>query len=129
MQEILLGTIGSGVIVRSILDCVMKTPGIRPVAVYSRTRQRGEALASDYGIGKVYTDPDAFLAGQFSSRMEAMLSALSASDTGSTSEASGPATSTVSTGTALPEDTTLARPMSFIELSFAVERQLATMNG
>lgn len=62
MQEILLGTIGSGFIVRSILDCVMKTPGIRPVAVYSRTQQRGEGLAAEYSIGKVYTDMDAFLA-------------------------------------------------------------------
>ena len=62
MQEMLLGTIGSGFIVRSILDCVKATPGIRPVAVYSRTRERGEGLAAEYGIGKVYTDMDAFLA-------------------------------------------------------------------
>ncbi|MDY5016868.1 MAG: stalk domain-containing protein [Eubacteriales bacterium] len=81
-------------------------------------------LLSDASIVRISdsraTYPDAFLAGQFSSRMESMLAALAASDTASTTEDSGPATSTVSTGTALPEDTTLSRPMSFIELSFAV---------
>ena len=40
MQEILLGTIGSGFIVRSVLDCVMKTPGVRPVAVAARALPR-----------------------------------------------------------------------------------------
>lgn len=62
MEEIRLGTIGSGVIVHSILDNVMRTPGIRLEAVYSRTAERGNALAAQYGGKKVYTDMDAFLA-------------------------------------------------------------------
>lgn len=62
MKEIRLGTIGSGVIVLSILDNVMVTDGIRLVAVYSRSQEKGEKLAGEYGGGKVYTDMDAFLA-------------------------------------------------------------------
>lgn len=62
MQEIRLGTIGSGVIVHSILDNVKVTDGIRCIAIYSRTKERGEKLAEEYGVAKVYTDMDAFLA-------------------------------------------------------------------
>ena len=62
MKEIRLGTIGSGVIVHSILDNVRITPGIRLEAVYSRSREKGDALAKKYGAPKVYTDMDAFLA-------------------------------------------------------------------
>lgn len=62
MEEIRLGTIGSGVIVHSILDNVKLTDGIRLAAVYSRTREKGEALAAEYGASKVYTDMDEFLA-------------------------------------------------------------------
>lgn len=62
MKEIKVGTIGSGVIVRSILDNVICTEGIALEAVYSRSREKGEKLAGEYGCGKVYTDMDAFLA-------------------------------------------------------------------
>jgi predicted dehydrogenase len=62
MKEIRLGTIGSGVIVHSILDNVRVTPGIRLEAVYSRSQEKGDALAKKYGAAKVYTDMDAFLA-------------------------------------------------------------------
>lgn len=62
MEEIRLGTIGSGVIVHSILDNVTVTDGIRLEAVYSRSREKGEALAAQYGAASVYTDMDAFLA-------------------------------------------------------------------
>ena len=62
MKEIRLGTIGSGVIVHSILDNVKVTDGIRLVAVYSRSQEKGEKLAAEYGADKVYTDMDAFLA-------------------------------------------------------------------
>ena len=55
MKEIRLGTIGSGAIVRSILDNVKLTEGIRLEAVYSRTEEKGLNLASDYGVDKVYT--------------------------------------------------------------------------
>lgn len=61
MDQIRLGTIGSGVIVRSILDNAVKMPAVRLEAVYSRTDAAGEKLASEYGIQKVYTDMDAFL--------------------------------------------------------------------
>lgn len=61
MKEIRLGTIGSGVIVHSVLDGVKVTEGIRLAAVYSRSREKGEALAEEYGASKVYTDMDAFL--------------------------------------------------------------------
>lgn len=61
MKEIRLGTIGSGVIVHSILDGVRATDGIRLEAVYSRSEERGKALADQYGASKVYTDMEAFL--------------------------------------------------------------------
>ena len=61
MEEIRLGTIGSGVIVHSILSNVQRTEGIRLVAVYSRSQEKGDALASKFGAQKVYTDMDAFL--------------------------------------------------------------------
>ena len=61
MKEIHLGTIGSGVIVRSILDCVQQTEGVHLEAVYSRTEEKGRALARDYGAEKVYTDMGTFL--------------------------------------------------------------------
>lgn len=61
MKEIRLGTIGSGVIVHSILGNVQRTEGIRLVAVYSRSREKGDALAEKFGAEKVYTDMDAFL--------------------------------------------------------------------
>ena len=62
MKEIRVGTVGSGFIVRFILDNVKRVEGIELEAVYSRTRERGEALAGEYGCAKVYTDMDAFLA-------------------------------------------------------------------
>ena len=62
MKEIRLGTIGSGVIVRSILDCVQQTEGVHLEAVYSRTEDTGRSLADDYGAARVYTGLAAFLA-------------------------------------------------------------------
>lgn len=61
MEEIRLGTIGSGVIVHSFLDNVKRTQGIRLAAVCSRSAEKGRALAEEYGAEKVYTDMDAFL--------------------------------------------------------------------
>lgn len=49
-------------IVHSILNNVKVTDGIRLEAVYSRSTEKGNALAAQYGAGKVYTDMDAFLA-------------------------------------------------------------------
>ena len=62
MQEIRLGTIGSGFIVHNILDAVKLVDGIRCVAVYSRTMEKGQSLADKYEVDKVYTEMDAFLA-------------------------------------------------------------------
>lgn len=61
MKQIKLGTIGSGVIVHSILDGVKVTDGISLEAVYSRTEEKGKELAKEYGAEKVYTDLDALL--------------------------------------------------------------------
>ena len=60
MEKIRLGTIGSGVIVESVLDQVVKTEGVCLTAVYSRSREKGETLAEKYGAREVYTDLDAF---------------------------------------------------------------------
>ena len=62
MEKIRLGTIGSGVIVHNILKNVARTEGIALEAVYSRSREKGQALAEAFGASKVYTDMDAFLA-------------------------------------------------------------------
>lgn len=62
MKEIRLGTIGSGAIVHTILDQVAITEGICLTAVYSRSREKAQALAEAYGAEHVYTDMDAFLA-------------------------------------------------------------------
>ncbi|MBQ7154650.1 MAG: Gfo/Idh/MocA family oxidoreductase [Synergistaceae bacterium] len=61
MDEIRLGTIGSGVIVHSVLDNVVKTEGIKLEAVYSRTQDKAGELAKTYGATKTYTDLDALL--------------------------------------------------------------------
>lgn len=60
MEEIRLGTIGSGVIVEAVLDQVVKTPGIRLTAVYSRNPEKGSRLAEKYGAVPVFTDLEAF---------------------------------------------------------------------
>ena len=62
MKEIRLGTIGTGVIVRNILNHVKNTESNVIEAVYSRTEEKGGKLAGEYGVQKVYTDMDAFLA-------------------------------------------------------------------
>lgn len=62
MEEIRLGTIGSGMIVHAILQQVKRTEGIRLVAVYSRSQEKGEALAAEFDAQRVYTDMAAFLA-------------------------------------------------------------------
>lgn len=62
MDEIRLGTIGSGFIVHNILDAVRQVEGIRCVAVYSRTEAKAKDLADKYQVTKTYTDMDIFLA-------------------------------------------------------------------
>lgn len=62
IEEIRLGTIGSGTIVHQILDAAAQTEGIRCVAVYSRDLKKGQILAGEYKASRVYTDMAAFLA-------------------------------------------------------------------
>ena len=62
MEAVRLGTIGSGVIVHSVLDGVAKTDGITLAAVYSRSQGKADELAKAYGAGKTFTDMNAFLA-------------------------------------------------------------------
>ena len=54
-----VGTIGSGFIVHDFLDAVQAAKGISCEAVYSRDREKGEALAGEYGVKKVYTELEA----------------------------------------------------------------------
>ncbi|MBQ7169475.1 MAG: Gfo/Idh/MocA family oxidoreductase [Synergistaceae bacterium] len=61
MEAVRLGTIGSGVIVHSVLDNVRNADGISLEAVYSRTSEKAEALAETYGAGKTYTDINALM--------------------------------------------------------------------
>ena len=61
MKEVRLGTIGSGPIVHYILDNVKRVDGVSLAAVYSRTQERGDALAKEYGCETVYTDLDALM--------------------------------------------------------------------
>ena len=51
-----IATIGSGSIVHSFLDGVSVTDGICCEAVYSRSYEKGKALAEKYGVAKVYTE-------------------------------------------------------------------------
>lgn len=62
MKKIKLGTIGSGDIVHSILDAVRQTEGIECAAIYSRSLEKGNALAEKYQVKSIYTDMQAFLA-------------------------------------------------------------------
>lgn len=53
-----IGTIGSGFIVKNILESVEKIEGISCVAVYSRSQERGRQLADEFQVKKVYTNLD-----------------------------------------------------------------------
>ena len=56
-----IGTIGTGDIVEKIIENIKKTSHLECGAVYSRSREKGEALAKKWGIGKVYTELEAML--------------------------------------------------------------------
>lgn len=62
MEQVRLGTIGSGSIVHSVLDNVKRTDGIELEAVYSRSLEKAESLAVKYGAKKTYADIGALLA-------------------------------------------------------------------
>lgn len=59
MQQITLGTIGSGTIVHSVLNNVIVTNGMSYEAAYSRTEEKAQALMNKYKGKKFYTDLDA----------------------------------------------------------------------
>ncbi len=56
-----IGTIGTGQIVREVLEGVTAVDDISCGAVYSRRRETGISLAESFGVEKVYTDLDHFL--------------------------------------------------------------------
>ena len=62
MKEIRLGTIGSGMIAHAILKNVIRTEGISLEAAYSRSEEKANQMADEFGGRKTYTDMDAFLA-------------------------------------------------------------------
>jgi len=62
MKEIRLGTIGSGVIVESVLEQMQRTKKYHLTAVYSRSGDKAASLAEKFGGARVYTDLTAFLA-------------------------------------------------------------------
>lgn len=53
-----VGTIGSGEIVKNILDGIREVEGITCEAVYSRSQEKGLSLAALYDVKKVYTNLD-----------------------------------------------------------------------
>lgn len=55
----IIGTVGTGAIVETILENVQKVEGISCAAVYSRKEESGKKLAGKFQIQKVYTDYDA----------------------------------------------------------------------
>lgn len=59
-----LGVVGNGMIVKRLLTDVKKLPEITVTAICVReqSRDKGEALAREYGIARVYTEYAAFLA-------------------------------------------------------------------
>ena len=53
-----IGTIGTGFIVKNILESVNKIDGISCEAVCSRSEERGKRLADEFAVSKIYTDLD-----------------------------------------------------------------------
>lgn len=56
-----IGTIGTGQIVEKIITNIQKTRQLRCGAVYSRSREKGQAMAEKFGVPKVYTDLEEFM--------------------------------------------------------------------
>ncbi len=61
MEKVRLGTIGSGVIVHSVLNNIKSTDAIALEAVYSRTKDKAESLAETYKAERIYTDINALM--------------------------------------------------------------------
>ena len=62
MDEIRIGSVGSGPIVRTTLGCLRGLNGVRIAAVCSRSGERAAALASEFGAERIRTSLEALLA-------------------------------------------------------------------
>ena len=63
MEKIKVAVLGSGFIANIHLESYTRfVPDAQVVAIYGRSRERAQALAEQYGIPKVYDDPDALFA-------------------------------------------------------------------
>ena len=58
-----IGVIGTGLIVKSVLEAAKPIEGITWGAVYSRKYETGESFAKQFGIPRIDTDLDSFLSG------------------------------------------------------------------
>ncbi len=56
-----IGIIGTNFISHRMMDAVKKTDGVIAAAVYSRTKETGDAFAAENGIPAVFTELDALL--------------------------------------------------------------------
>ena len=57
-----IGAIGTSFIMDTILENMARTEGIDCEAIFSKTYEKGKALANKFNIGKVYTSLDDMLA-------------------------------------------------------------------
>ena len=59
-----LGIVGAGMIVHACLQTLKEVPSVQPTALWHRQTEGNTAsqLAQENGIGRLYTDYDAFLA-------------------------------------------------------------------
>ena len=56
-----IGTIGTGVIVETLLEACQRIPAVHVSAVYSRSAGKAQALAARFGIEKTYAQLDSML--------------------------------------------------------------------
>ena len=76
-REVKLGIIGAGNIAVQHLLALRAVPGAKVVGITSRTRNRADALAAQFGISHVFDDPDSLVA---TTRPDALLILVSASN-------------------------------------------------
>ena len=57
-----IGAIGTSFIMDTILENMAATEGIDCEAIFSRTYEKGKAMADKFNIGKIYTSLDDMLA-------------------------------------------------------------------
>ncbi|MBM3956816.1 MAG: Gfo/Idh/MocA family oxidoreductase [Gemmatimonadetes bacterium] len=64
MSDLRFAMFGAGWFARFQLAAWGEVEGARCVALYNRTRSKGEALAREFGVPRVYDDPEALLDGE-----------------------------------------------------------------